>query len=153
MIVGTTDFQISTNRSGRNRTFNVRVYDDLKAMRRDAANWTKRVRGESEDFGGALGVTHRNERLTVSEGKDDVSHDLVGMIRIHRSALRTGIITHEVAHAALWVFELDCGGRPTTENHEQEEVFCHIVGSLTAKFVHKLYEKQLLPSRRNHNGN
>lgn len=134
-------FQVTTNRSNRKRTVKVAVYDDLKHMQRDAQAWTKRSRGVTEYFTDALGVAHKFEHIRVNEdGSDGESLPKCGYIRLHKGHLKTGIITHEVAHLAVWIHHLDADGSLEPDNIEREEMFCHVLGDLSAQIVSKLYK-------------
>lgn len=134
--MGKRQFQVTTDRSGKSRTVRFVVYDDLKDMRKAASAWTWRTRQERDDFSGALGAAHRFERVTVEEER---SHPLCGVIRLHRDHLTMGIITHEVCHLALWIYELDSDGATlTTGDIENEERFCHIVGDISSKLVRRV---------------
>lgn len=134
-------FQITTNQSSRKRTVKVAIYDDLEKLRKDATRWTKRARGVNEDFSDCLGTAHRFEHINVDT---EESYPKCGYIRLHKDHLRTGIITHEVSHMAIWIYELDNKNELSTEDNENEEIFCHILGDLCAKLVNRLYKIKAL---------
>lgn len=133
-------FQVSTRMSGQKRIVRVVVYDDIQELRRDGDKYNQNMNHEQSNDG-VLGLAHRYERIDI---ESDTSHPEVGTIRLHKDFLRSGIICHEVAHIALWIYETDIKKPLTTEDNENEEKFCHILGELTAKIVNKLYAKELL---------
>lgn len=118
------------------------IYDDMKALRRDAREHAIEAGNYREgDFKECYGVSHRFERVRVD---NDESDPHVSLIRLHKNFLRSGIIAHEVVHSALWIYELDNGKGPSMEDIEKEEEFCYIVGDLNARIINKLYEYKLL---------
>ena len=130
-------FRVSTKHSGRLRQVRVTVYDDIDELRRDASSGRWRSLKDAGDTPvDTLGVCHRTE--WQSDGK---SLPLCAHIRLHKDHMGVGIVTHEIAHAALFMYELDNPERLTTEDIEHEEVFCHILGDLTSRVVSKLYAK------------
>jgi hypothetical protein len=140
------EFQISTRWTGTKRVVKVKVYDDLVRLRRDADRWDDR-RGISGTNANAYGVCHRFERALIHEGGAEESTPYCAYIRLLKDACRTGVITHECTHAALWIYQLgnDMKMDPMVEDIEKEEELCYLVGDLSSKVVSKLYEHGVLP--------
>lgn len=137
-------FRVSTRHSGLRRFVRVTVYDTVDELRHAADNYSRRlgtyVTGE---FDGAHGVTHSFQRILIdSEGEEQApGASTAAHIRLHRAALGTSVVTHEVAHAALAVYDQDCLKEmgPVHQDMKQEEILCYLVGDLSARIVNRLY--------------
>lgn len=124
---------MSTRRSGRKSTVQVRVYDDLSRLRRDAQTWGG---GNVER---AVGVAQ--DRRVISDGGEREFF----YIRLWRGALGVGVITHEITHIAARIYYNHVApehGHPDADI-DNEETLCHLVGDLAAKIVSKLYTRQV----------
>lgn len=132
-------FQITTDRSGRKRTFKVIVYDKPSSLQKAARRYSK----DGDTYSETLGLVHKRERILV-DGEVEYSHNKIGIIRLVKGYLKTGILVHECGHAAMWVFDCDSNEKLPTDNIEVEEMFCHVLGDLTSKLVRKLYAKNLI---------
>jgi hypothetical protein len=119
------------------------VYDELEAMRSAATRYAQRT-GTSEPgaFGDAHGVTHTFQTLIVDPGGGVAAEsEAVALIRLWRQRLGTGVVTHEVAHAATAIYEQDClpSKGSIHDNISNEETFCYLVGDLASRIVSRLY--------------
>jgi len=136
-------FRVTTRHSGRKRAVTVKVYDDLDDMRTAATRYA-RHNGTSEpgSFGDAHGVTHAFQVMTIGpDGEVQSSSEAAALIRFWRQRLGTGVVTHEVAHAAAAIYEQDWlpNHGPIHEGLANEEVFCYLVGDLASRIVKQLY--------------
>jgi hypothetical protein len=137
-------FRVSTRKSGARRFVRVSVYDNPEELRRAADRYTKRVGVYAAgEFKEAHGVTHSFERLLVtSEGElESPENSTAAHIRLHKDALATVVVTHEVAHAALAIYNQDVLRRdgPVHQDMENEEIICYLIGDLSARVVDRLY--------------
>lgn len=132
MVIG---FQVSTRRSGRKATVQVRVYDDLDRLRREARAWSG-----GDDLGDAVGVAQHREVI----GTDGAVREYF-YIRYFTGALGIGVVSHEAAHIAARIHgcHLWPRRRHPGEGIAHEEILCHLVGELTSKIVAKLYAYHL----------
>lgn len=129
-------FQCSTTASGRRRTVQVHVYDDVERMRRAASQW--RAKPDSH-YDRAEGVTHCVERRRYEPDGTVVIHPSAGIIRLWTGRLTTEVVAHEAAHMACGIYRMDHNGNDPNEDMEDEEVLCYLVGELTRGIVNGLY--------------
>lgn len=140
------EFQVSTRWTGTKRVVKVRVYDDVESLRRDADRWSKQ-RGGDRDNENVHGLCHKFERTRVWEDGSEESDPYVAYIRLYKDGCRTGLVSHECTHAAVWIYQLgnDMKMDPMVDDIDKEEELCYLVGDLTSKVVNKLYEHGVLP--------
>lgn len=115
------------------RSVRVVVHPTVRALRA-AATRMDRVYGVEYNTGDdkPVGLCHR------FEGRGD---DLVALVRLAPPHIGVGVLSHELAHAAVWVHELNSGGKPLVP--ENDEFFCWVLGELVSKTVTKLYEHEV----------
>lgn len=119
------------------REVRVIVYDSIKGLRIAATRYdntskskTRKGRGT---YSNALGVCHRFEWLNDK----DESYPLCAIVRLAEPNLGVGIVSHELAHAALWVYELSEDKPLVCDN---DEPFAWVLGELVRQTVNKLNE-------------
>lgn len=135
-------FKVSTRHSGERRFVRVSVYPDAGSMRKAALRHSQRQGYIREDeYSAAHGVTHSIDVLHIGADGSERRSPTAAHIRVYDGALGTGVLTHEVTHAALAIYGQDClkGQGPVHEDMPQEEILCYLVGDLTARIVNKLY--------------
>lgn len=113
------------------RAVRVVVYDNLKGLRIAATRYDnvtrskkKRLRNANSD---ALGICHRFEWLN----EHDESQPLCAIVRLARPHIGVGVISHELAHAAVWIRQLSEGEKPLVADDDEE--FCWVLGELVSK--------------------
>lgn len=115
------------------RSVRVVVHPTTRALRA-AATRMDRVYGiKSNDNTDTVGLCHR------FEGRGD---DLVALIRLAPPYTGIGVVSHELAHAAVWIRELNEGGE-TPLTCDNDESFCWILGELVSRTVTKMYEHEI----------
>lgn len=136
-------FKVSTRHSGIRRFVTVTVYDEIDDLRREADRytvWTGTYReGQFEE---ALGVTQSFESIVFGDDGEPLRRGAAGVhIRLWRQRLGTSIVTHEVCHAAAAIYAQDCLKlHGSVHSHTgAEEIFCYLVGDLSARIVDRLY--------------
>ena len=144
----TTRFRVRTKWSGISREVTVRVYDNVEDLRDDAFRFAVRGDGEAKGRGpeaadsDMVGVFQGLFGISYVSGKEEKQSN-VGIIRLWKGRLGTGVISHEVTHAALAIYEADVMDKNPHncpwESMENEEIMCHLVGSLMAKVTNGLY--------------
>lgn len=136
-------FRVTTRFSGRRRAVTVKVYDDLDAMRAAAdAYATRNGTSPPGNFGDAHGITHAFQTMTIGpDGEVQSTAEAAALIRFWRQRLGTGVVTHEVAHAASAIYEQDWlpDHGPIHETMDNEEVYCYLIGDLASRIVKRLY--------------
>lgn len=119
------------------REVRVVVYDSLKGLRVASSRYANasgltRARGAYKD---TLGLCQRFEWAD----EDGVTQPLCAIVRLARPWLGAGIIAHELAHAAVWMRELNEGDAPLRTN--DDEGFCWLLGELVRQAVDEMYER------------
>lgn len=137
------EFRVTTRHSGRRRAVTVKVYDELADMQAAAEAYARRT-GTSPpgNFGDAHGVTHTFQVMTIGpDGAVEAQPEGAALIRLWRQRLGTGVVTHEVAHAAAAIYEQDWlpAHGPIHDNLANEETFCYLIGDLASRIVKRLY--------------
>jgi hypothetical protein len=118
---------------GQDREVRVIVYRTVAAMRAAATRYDNRTghRGANAD---TLGICHRFERVSTDT---DESDSLVAIVRLALPHVGVGMISHELAHAAVWLLEL--AGRPIVT--DDDEPFCWILGELVRQTVNAMNDR------------
>jgi hypothetical protein len=111
----------------------------VTALRAAATRYDK-ARIKAFDHSETLGICHRFE--TIDE-------PLCAIVRLAPPNIGAGIVSHEMAHAAVWIHELE-GQSDTSLNSDNDERFCWILGELVRHTVTKLYEHGVYRSRQKH---
>lgn len=132
------DFTISIE-SEIPREVRVIVYDSLKGLRIAATRYANlsvsRRKKKLGLFANTLGVCHRFEC---------VNHDgevlpLCAIIRLAKPYVGVGILSHEMAHAAVWLHELNQG--TTILNNHNDEPFAWYLGELVRQTVNAMNDR------------
>lgn len=120
------------------RDVRVIVYDSPKGLRIAATRYDNRTKSQKRksrgEYSRTLGVCHRFEFL----GDKGESLPLCAIVRLAEPNLGVGIVSHEMAHAALWVYELAEDKPLVCDN---DEPFAWILGELVRQSVTQLYER------------
>lgn len=121
------------------RYFDVIVYDDRKQLKKEASRFE---RGEDKDHTGILGVCQPFERIKI-DGKKETTMPQVGIIRLYND-IGIGVASHEVLHAAFWLYRLD-NKRANFGEHcsNKEEILGHTFSELVMDLTKKMYKKGL----------
>lgn len=140
------DFTITIHRDDKpNRAIRVIVHDNVVALRSAVTQWG-RNRGDGQDKAeeGLLGVCHRFHMQKQSgRGKNRKwgPDPLIAIVRLAPPNIGIGVVTHELAHAAVWLQEIDDNFNDTPLVCQNDEEFCWNLGELVRQTVNKLYEK------------
>lgn len=135
-------FRVSTRHSGSRRFVRVTIYPDAGSMRDAALRHSQREGYIREDeYYMAHGVTHTIDVLHIGADGSEKRSPTAAHIRMYDGALGTGVLTHEVTHAALSIYNQDClKDGPVHEDMAREEILAYLIGDLTARIVNKIYE-------------
>lgn len=119
------------------RDIRVIVYDSPKGLRIAATRYDNRTKRQNQqqrgNYSRTLGVCHRFELL----GDTGESLPLCAIVRLAEPNLGMGIVSHEMAHAALWVYELAEDKPLVCDN---DEPFAWVLGELVRQTVNKMTE-------------
>jgi hypothetical protein len=140
------DFTITIH-SDPPRAVQVKVHDNVVALR-SAVTQYGRIHGTGKAEEGLLGVCHRfhNQRQAGRGSNRKWEPDpLCAIVRLAPPSIGIGIVTHELAHAAVWIQEIDSNFDNTPLVCQNDEQFCWNLGELVRQTVNKLYEKGIYP--------
>ena len=135
MLTLLTDFTIEIEYEDMRRAVDVLVYpspEDLQDAIREYQGY------EDPDDNHTLGVCHRFETIHP----DGTSDPLCAIVRLCEPHLGVGLISHEFAHAAVWLWELNHPDTPLETDNDEE--FCWILGSLVKDCVNALHDRGVL---------
>lgn len=135
-------FRVSTRHSGSRRFVRVSLYSDAPSMRRAALLHSQREGCLRDDeYARAHGVTHSVDVRYIGADGSETRNPTAAHIRMYDGALGTSVVTHEVAHAALTIYNQDClDDGPVHEDMSREEILCYLIGDLAARIVNKIHE-------------
>lgn len=107
------------------------VYDNLKDVRK----WGRWNNGSpyGED---TFGVTNKQSLYS----KDDELLKVEAFIRLDKTHCPTGLVAHEVAHAAVYLFTQDGNRLHKDSPISKEEKFCYLYGDLFHEVTKKMYK-------------
>lgn len=128
------DFTITVEEARKPLAVQVKIHDNVAALRAAATKHTKRgARKCNPDHSDVLGICHR---FHIAD------QPLCALVRLAPPELGAGIVAHELAHAAVWMWEihnkfdkgkaLDCGN---------DEWFCWVLGELVRQTTIQLYDR------------
>ena len=129
-----TDFTIHVEYGDMHRVIDVLVYPSPEELQQAVAEYHGY---EDPDDDHTLGVCHRFETIQP----DGTSDPLCAIVRLCEPHLGVGMIAHEFAHAAVWLWELEHDTPLETDNDEE---FCWVLGSLVKDCVNTLYDRGVL---------
>lgn len=133
------DFTITVEFETTPREVRVVVYDDPKGLRIAATKYenlgVRKQRRRRGRYADTLGICHRFERIA----RDGSPHPECAIVRLAKPNLGAGILSHELAHAAVWMRELNQDTEPLT--CANDETFAWVLGELVRQTTVMLYEK------------
>lgn len=131
------DFTITIHEARKPLAVQVKVYNNVADLRRAATRYTKRngVSNNNEfDFSDTLGVCHRFHMD---------KQPLCAIVRLAPPDIGIGVVAHELAHAAIWIWEINNKFRDTLLTCANDEWFCWVLGELVRQTTLKLYEHKI----------
>jgi hypothetical protein len=134
------NFTITLEYEGRpKRAVEVVIHNNVQALRA-AIRQHDRSWGKPGNAKGVLGVCHRFEAWP--EGTPEKIETVCALVRLAPPNIGIGLVSHELAHAAVWIRTLN-EGNECALTCENDEEFCWILGELVRQTVAKLYEHNL----------
>jgi hypothetical protein len=137
------DFTITIESDPR-RAVQVIVYDSVKRLRIAASRYDNRTRSRRRrlrgDYAHTLGVCHRFEMVEMV-GDHAEQHPLCAIVRLAEPNLGVGIVSHELAHAAVWMRELTEGDDAPRLTASNDEPFCWLLGELVRQAINGMTER------------
>lgn len=135
------DFTITIKAGRKPMAVRVKVHDSLRALRTAAVKYDRRVRpNDPESFGPSadfVGICHR-----IHSAK----HPVVAVVRLAPPHLGIGVMSHEMAHAAVWMWEIQNKfNRKIPLICSNDEWFCWVLGELVRCTTAEFYELGIYP--------
>lgn len=110
----------------------VKIHDSVGALR-GAAKRFDQLRGHVDEVDNCVGICQRRHMA---------GDPLVAIVRLAPPYLGIGILSHEMAHAAVWMWEIQNKfNRKIPLICSNDEWFCWILGELVSTATAVLYEK------------
>src|SRR3954447_7256686 len=130
------DFIVTIHKARKPMAVRIAIHDHVGALRSAATKHSQRWQlKEEEDFSETLGICHRFHKA---------NDPLCAIVRLAPPNLGVGIVSHELAHAAVWLWDiqhefnekskLDCGN---------DEWFCWVLGELMSTTVDQMYQRKV----------
>ncbi len=112
----------------------VKVHESVAALRGAAKRFDQRTYGKSEgDFSDTLGICHRFHLM---------NEDLIAIVRLAPPHIGAGMVSHELAHAAVWMWEIQNKFSKKHPLHcANDEWFCWVLGELVRCTINQFNEK------------
>jgi hypothetical protein len=127
------DFTITIHEGRKPMAVQVKVHNNVAALRGAAIKTNKKIRRQDDDCSDALGVCHRFHMMRSP---------LCAIVRLAPPHIGVGIVVHEMGHAAVWMWEIQNKFSTKTRlTCANDEWFCWVLGELTRQTINELYEK------------
>lgn len=125
--------------------FWVFVYEELKDLRVDANTFGY---AKNEEYSDCVGICQPYTRQVIGKnGEGDRLHANIGIIRLCREYSSTFTVSHEVMHAAFWLYRLEIAKKKTPGNANfgnevspREEAFAYLYGHLFRDMTRQMYK-------------
>lgn len=136
------DFMITVHEARKPLVVQVKVHDNVDALRKAAKAYTTRSdisrnkrESNQSDFSDTLGICHRFHWSNTP---------LCAIVRLAPPHIGAGIVAHEMAHAAVWLWEIQNEFDDRSPiNCETDEWFCWVLGELVRQTTIKLIEHDI----------
>lgn len=129
------DFTITLHQADRPLAVQVKVHDNLGALRGACTKHAKKVGHKKKadlEYAETLGICHR----FYAE-----DNPLCAIVRLAPPNLGAGIIAHELTHATVVMWEIYNEGKDVPLTCVNDEWFAWVLGELVRQTVNTLYEK------------
>lgn len=129
------DFTITIHEARKPLAVQVKVHDSTAALRSAAAKHAKRSGDKDADYSDTLGVCHRFHMM---------NEPLCAIVRLAPPHIGVGVVAHEMAHAAVWMWEIhNKFSRKKPLVCDNDEWFCWVLGELVRQTTIQLFEKDI----------
>lgn len=128
------DFTITVHEARKPLAVRVKIHDSTAALRMAARKRARLVDPQSQDdFSDVLGLCHRSHMM------DD---PVVALVRLAPPHIGAGVIAHEMAHAAVQVWNVQHKWEVPL-NDTNDEWFCWVLGELVRQTTIQLIERKI----------
>lgn len=134
------DFTIDIHEARKPLAVRVKVHDSTAALRAAATRYTnlanKNRRGKKNevDHSDTLGICHR-----FHWHKDPV----IALVRLAPPHIGAGVVAHEMAHAAVWAWQVHNKFEGVVLEDADDEWFCWVLGELVRQTTTQLIERKI----------
>jgi hypothetical protein len=126
------NFIVTINAARKPLAVEVKVHNSTAALRMACTQYCQRTGAkEDADFSDTVGICHRFHMA------DD---PVCALVRLAPPHIGIGVVSHELAHVAVWMREIELEFKPEPFLSDDDEWFCWILGELVSFTVAKLYE-------------
>jgi hypothetical protein len=132
------DFIITVHEARKPLAVRVKVYDNPVNLRRAIVRYTnkfntrKKHKSKLSDFSDVLGICHRFHME---------SDPVCAIVRVSEPNLGIGLISHELTHAAVEMWNIHHKFEDVPLNDTNDEWFCWVLGELVRQTTVKFIEK------------
>jgi len=134
------DFIVTIHNARKPLAVQIKVHENVKTLRKAGTRHARKMGlGSDADFSSTLGLCHRFH----TKGQP-----LCSIVRLAPPHLGVGIISHELAHVAVWMREIENKFEEKPLSCSDDEWFCWVLGELVGVTVNKLYEYGLYDALR-----
>lgn len=131
------DFTITVHEARKPLAVQVKVYDNVAALRsastKHANRWKSQKKKRKGEFSDTLGICHRFH----TDGDP-----LCAIVRLAPPNIGAGMVAHELAHAAVWLWEIQ-NKFEVPLLCQDDEWFCWVLGELVRQATIQLYENKV----------
>jgi hypothetical protein len=135
------DFEITVHDVSKPMSVRVVVHDNLRAMRSAVTQSDNRRRyKKSKD--------ENNDYLAICQRMHMSDSSLYSIVRFAPPNIGAGIVAHEMAHAAVWLWHIKTQFKDVPLDCENDEWFAWVLGELVRRTTNMFYEKGVYESSR-----
>ena len=134
---------VTTHHTGKPREVDFHLYDKTSQLRAAASRHSNAIEPNPTDHTHTAAVCHTFARIHIAADGTETDDPKAAIIRFSREKLNAEVISHEVAHAASWLYGLDLiGPGDLAADHftGNNEPFAYLAGDLFAAIWPMLYE-------------
>lgn len=137
----------------------VYIHEDLDHLRSETKKFNKKTGSIRDNDDKILGIVHTQHRWKVYPNKQEKLRSNLGIVRLSKMNLTPEIVSHELIHAALWIyrnaygtereFDIDNTSDYNADfgdnNSKDEETFAYIYGELFEDLIKHLRKNNIFP--------
>lgn len=127
------EFTVTVHEARKPLAVHIKIHESTAALRGAAKRYSKLGDPHSQDdFSEVLGICHRFHMADCP---------IVALVRLAPPHLGAGLVAHEMAHAAVWMWEIhNKFDRKFALDNSNDEWFCWVLGELVRQTTIRLYE-------------
>lgn len=126
------DFTITVHEARKPLAVRIKIHENHASLRGACKRYDKIYGQGDEDFSEVLGICHRRHMA---------NDPVCCLVRLAPPEIGAGILTHELAHAAVHMWEIQHKFDGTALSCENDEWFAWVLGELVRQATRTLYAK------------